>query len=154
MVTNGNLGYLKLFKSDMYLKFLKINFVVVVRHSARGLNLKSNAVPSARFLPDPNLADHLQLADNRNGDGAIHVSVDHRRAYRLCSIWRNRKSHAAIRSPSCVIFSVERGSESSRELSLSPNLAEQCMIALLRSFLRPFVLSLPVRSLARSLARM
>ena len=46
-------------------------------------------------------------------------------------------------------------SESSRELSLSPNLAEQCMIALLRSFVRPFVLSLPVcvRPLARSLAR-
>ena len=29
----------------------------------------------------------------------------------------------------------------SRELSLSPNLAEQCMIALLRSFALPFVLS-------------
>ena len=34
LVTIGNLGYLKLVKSDMYPKFLKINLVVVVRHSA------------------------------------------------------------------------------------------------------------------------
>ena len=36
LVTIGSLGYLKLVKSDMYPKFLKINFVVVVRHSANG----------------------------------------------------------------------------------------------------------------------
>ena len=34
VVTIGSLGYLKLVESDMYPKFLKINFVVVVRHSA------------------------------------------------------------------------------------------------------------------------
>ena len=34
LVTIGNLGYLKLVKSDMYPKFLEINLVVVVRHSA------------------------------------------------------------------------------------------------------------------------
>ena len=33
LVTIGNLGYLKLVKSDMYPKFLEINLVVVVRHS-------------------------------------------------------------------------------------------------------------------------
>ena len=37
LVTIGSLGYLKLVKSDMYPKFLKINFVVVVRHSADGV---------------------------------------------------------------------------------------------------------------------
>ena len=37
LVTIGSLGYLKLVKSDMYPKFLKINFVVVVRHSVAAL---------------------------------------------------------------------------------------------------------------------
>ena len=36
LVTIGNLGYLKLVKSHMYPKFLKINLVMVVRHSAAG----------------------------------------------------------------------------------------------------------------------
>ena len=36
LVTIGNLGYLKLVKSDMYPKFLEINLVVVVRHSVYG----------------------------------------------------------------------------------------------------------------------
>ena len=34
LVTIGILGYLKLVKLNMYPKFLKINLVVVVRHSA------------------------------------------------------------------------------------------------------------------------
>ena len=43
LVTIGNLGYLKLVKSDMYPKFLEINLVVVVRHSVRGFRRRARA---------------------------------------------------------------------------------------------------------------
>ena len=44
LVTIGNLGYLKLVKSDMYPKFLKINLVVVVRHSVTAVFIAFDVV--------------------------------------------------------------------------------------------------------------
>ena len=102
------------------------------------------------FLPDPYPADHWHLADNRRGDGAIHVSVDHRVLSAL--LWRNRKSHAAVLSfvrsflrslsRSCVIFSVEGASES-RAFSPSEfgGTMHDCVTPFIRSSFRPFVRS-------------
>ena len=50
LVTIGSLGYLKLVKSDMYPKFLKINFVVVVRHSAGASKVRQQDRANAEVL--------------------------------------------------------------------------------------------------------
>ena len=69
LVTIGNLGYLKLVKSDMYPKFLKINLVVVVRHSALACLLEAKEGRQCRS------GDSCESRENANEEGALPSEI-------------------------------------------------------------------------------